>query len=122
MSKIKSLSQFLKKIRLENGDETMTTMASNIGISVSYLSSVESEKRPMTDDLYHKICSLYKLNTNEQKELLFFKNLASKKINVEIDTLSPDSRNLTVNFLSNVDSLSSDDLEKINKIINKKGK
>lgn len=122
MTNKSSLSLFLKKIRLENNDETMTDMARRLNISVSYLSSVENEKRNMTDEMYLNICRLYSLTKEQCDELQYLKNLASKRLNIQLDGLDKNAKQTTVKFLSNVDSLSDDDLERINKIINKKGK
>jgi len=91
-------------------------------MTISYLSSVENEKRNMTDEMYLTICRLYLLNTEQCDELQYLKNLASKRLNVQLDGLDKNAKQTTVKFLSNVDSLSDDDLERINKIINKKGK
>lgn len=122
MTNKSTLGLYLKKIRLENNDETMTDMAHRLNISVSYLSSVENEKRNMTDEMYLNICRLYSLTKEQCDELQYLKNLASKRLNVQLDGLDKNAKQTTVKFLSNVDSLSDDDLERINKIINKKGK
>ena len=122
MSNSKTLSIFLKKLRLEHDDETMTDMARRLNISVSYLSSVENEKRNMTDEMYLNICRLYSLTKEQCDELQYLKNLASKRLSVKLDGLDKNAKKTTVKFLSNVESLSDDDLERINKIINKKGK
>jgi len=122
LNKSNSLSVFLKKIRLNNNDETMTEMAERLNISGSYLSSIENGNRNMTEVMYKTICDVYKLDHFQQEELLFLKNLSSKKLNVQMDSLDANAKKTTVKFLSNVDSLSKDDLERINKIINKKGK
>ena len=122
VSTSKTLSIFLKKLRLEHDDETMTEMARRLNISVSYLSSVENEKRNMTDEMYLNICRLYSLTKQQCDELQYLKNLASNRLNVQLDGLDKNAKQTTVKFLSNVESLSDDDLERINKIINKKGK
>ena len=122
MSNSKTLSIFLKKLRLEHDDETMTDMARRLNISVSYLSSVENEKRNMTDEMYLNICRLYSLPKSQCDELQYLKNLSSKRLSVQLDGLDKNAKQTTVKFLSNVESLSDDDLERINKIINKKGK
>lgn len=120
--KTSSLSLFLKKIRLNNNDETLTEMAKRLNISTSYLSSVENEKRNMTDEMYRSICTLYELTPAQCDEFLYLKILASSRINVDLNSLEPDAKKTTVKFLSNVESLSEEDLARINKIINEKGK
>lgn len=120
--KTSSLSMLLKRIRLNNNDETLTEMAKRLNISTSYLSSVENEKRNMTNEMYRSICQIYELSPDQCEELLYLKNLASSRLNVNLESLEPGAKKTTVKFLSNVDSLSDDDLARINKIINKKGK
>jgi transcriptional regulator with XRE-family HTH domain len=122
MVKKSSLGIFIKQIRLSENDETMTEMARRLGISVSYLSGIENEKRPMTDEIFELLCERYSLTTEQREELSFLKSLAGKKMNINLDQLEPSAQKTTVKFLSNVDSLSDADLARINKIINKKGK
>ncbi len=122
MVKKNSLGIFIKQIRLSENDETMTEMARRLGISVSYLSGIENEKRPMTDEIFELLCERYSLTAEQREELSFLKSLAGKKMNINLDQLEPSAQKTTVKFLSNVDSLSDADLARINKIINKKGK
>jgi len=117
-----TLSLFMKRLRLNHNDETMTEMAKKLNISISYLSSIENEKRNMTDEMFEQICRIYRLNTKEKSELTYLKNLSSNKMNVKLEGLDPSTKETTVKFLSNVDTLSEKDLARINKIINKKGK
>lgn len=117
-----SLNFFMKRLRLNHNDETMTKMAKRLKISVSYLSSIENEKRNMTDEMFAQISQVYGLNANEQSELNYLRNLSGSKLNIKLDNLTQSTKETTVKFLSNVDTLSESDLERINKIINKKGK
>jgi transcriptional regulator with XRE-family HTH domain len=117
-----SLSFFMKRLRLDNNDETMTEMAKRLKISVSYLSSIENEKRNLTDEMFAQISQVYNLTEKEQSELNYLRNLSGSKLNIKLDNLTPSTKKTTVKFLSNVDTLSESDLERINKIINKKGK
>lgn len=117
-----SLNLFMKRLRLNHNDETMTQMAKRLKISVSYLSSIENEKRNMTDEMFAQISEVYGLNATEQSELNYLRNLSGSKLNIKLDNLTPSTKETTVKFLSNVDTLSKSDLERINKIINKKGK
>jgi transcriptional regulator with XRE-family HTH domain len=117
-----TLNYFMKRLRLNHNDETMTQMAKRLRISVSYLSSIENEKRNMTDEMFALITSVYRLSEEEQSELNYLRNLSGSKLNIKLDNLTPSTKQTTVKFLSNVDSLSATDLERINKIINKKGK
>ena len=120
MSKDKSLSIFMKRIRLNHNDQTMMAMAKDLGISVSFLSSIENGKRNMSDDMFLLICEKYQLNKAEQEELDYLRTLNSTKINVPLESMSSELKSTTVKFLSSADDLSQEDLKKINSILNKK--
>ena len=120
VSKDKSLSIFMKRIRLNHNDQTMMAMAKDLGISVSFLSSIENGKRNMSDDMFLLICEKYQLNKAEQEELDYLRTLNSTKINVPLESMSSELKSTTVKFLSSADDLSQEDLKKINSILNKK--
>lgn len=114
------LSVFLKMLRLRNRDERLSDMAKRLGVSASYLSTVENEKRNMTDKLFKKIVSVYELNKEEADQLSVLRQLASKNLNVSMDDLDDEKKKTVVKFLSSLDSLSEDEMEKINLLLNKK--
>lgn len=119
MSNVKRLSIFLKQLRLNHNDQTMSEMASLLGISISYLSSVENGKRTLSDDLISKLRSIYQLSDDQVTELRYLRDLASDKINITLDGMDDKTKSTTVKFLSSVDKLSPEDLKKIESIIKK---
>jgi HTH-type transcriptional regulator, competence development regulator len=119
LNNIKKLSIFMKKLRLNNNDQTMSDMAHGLGISISYLSSVENGKRTMTDEMIEKISSVYHLTNEQTTELRYLRDLASDKLNVTLDGMDDSTKSTTVKFLSSVDKLSAEDLKKIDSIIKK---
>ncbi len=117
---IQSLSLFLKTIRHSNGKENLSDMAKKLGVSASYLSTVENGKRVMNDKLYQNIISKYNLSKIEAKELDVLRKLESKSIHVNTDELDPEKKDTVVKFLSSLDDLSKDELRKIRHLVNKK--
>jgi HTH-type transcriptional regulator, competence development regulator len=116
----KTLSIFMKRIRLNHNDQTMVEMAKNLGISVSFLSSIENGKRNMSEEMFRLICDKYKLSPKLAEELKQLRTLSVSKINVPLDSMSSELKSTTVKFLSSADELSEADLKKINSILNKK--
>lgn len=116
----KNLTIFLKEIRLNNDNERLSDMAQKLGVSASYLSTVETQKRRMNDKLFQKIIDVYELNINSQKELNELRNLASNEMSFSLEDLDQSKKAAVVKFLSNVDELSTEDLEKINLLIKSK--
>lgn len=116
----KILTVFLKEIRLKNNNERLSDMAMKLGVSASYLSTVETAKRRMNDKLFKKIIEVYQLNMQEQRELNELRNLASNEVSFSFEDLDVSKKEAVVKFLSNVDDLSSEDLEKINLLLKSK--
>ena len=120
MQNLEKLSVFLKLLRLRNGDERLSDMAKKLGVSASYLSTVENEKRTMNDKIFKAIVRVYKLNQEEAEQLSVLRHLASKNINVSMDELDDEKKKTVVKFLSSLDSLNEEEMEKINLLLNKK--
>lgn len=115
----KSLSIFFKKIRLSHGDERLSDMAKKLGVSASYLSTVENGKKPMNDRFLNKVIETYQLSQKEANELRVLKNLNSDTINVSLEDMDEEKRLMVIKFLSNIDSISDKDIEKINLMVKK---
>jgi transcriptional regulator with XRE-family HTH domain len=120
VSQDKTLSTFMKRLRLDHNDQTMLQMSKELGISISFLSSIENGKRNMSDDMFLLLCDKYDLNDRQIDELKFLRTLNSNKINVPLSSMSSELKSTTVKFLSSAEDLSKDDLKKIESILNKK--
>lgn len=115
-----NLTVYLKSLRLRSDDERLSDMAKKLGVSASYLSTVENQKRRMNDKLFQKIVEVYTLDDEEEKKLDLLRNLASKEFNVSLDEMEDEKKETIVKFLSSVDDLSKEDVEKINLLLKNK--
>lgn len=113
------LSLFLKHLRLKNNNERLSDMAKKLGISASYLSTIETRKRKLNDKLLEKIKDAYGLSKEDAEKLRELRNLAAQEVNVSLDNMDDDKREKLVKFLSNIETLSSDDFKKINYLLSK---
>ncbi len=116
----KNLTVFLKEIRLKNNNERLSDMAHKLGVSASYLSTVETQKRRMNDKLLRKIVEVYGLDDSDRKKLNELRNLASNELSISFEDIDSSKKEAVVKFLSNVEDLSSEDLEKINLLLKSK--
>jgi transcriptional regulator with XRE-family HTH domain len=117
MQKNRTLSIFLKRLRLNHNDERLVDMASKLNVSQSFLSAIESGKRHLNDKLLYKIVDMYHLSEDDERELMLLRDLASNKINITLDSYEKDQKETVVQFLSNVRDLDKKSLQKINLII-----
>lgn len=114
-----SLTIFLKQLRLKNNNERLSDMAKRLGISASYLSSIETNKRKLNNKLFEKIKKEYNLTSSEVNELDILRNLAAKELSVSLQDMDDERKETLVKFLSNVDELSTEDFKKINLLFKK---
>lgn len=61
------LGKYLRKLRIDNG-ELLKDMADKLEISCSYLSSIETGKKKLTEQIKKKLIYTYKLDTKVFKE------------------------------------------------------
>lgn len=117
---MKSLTVFLKELRLKNNDERLSDMSKRLGVSASYLSTVETEKRRMNDKLFDNLVTTYQLSEEEAKELNIIRSLVSNELVLSMDDMDQDKKEAVIKFLSSVEDLSKEDVEKINLLLKKK--
>jgi transcriptional regulator with XRE-family HTH domain len=113
------LSIFLKKLRLNSGDEKLKDMAKKLNISIALLSSIETGKRKMNNQVLLKIITEYALDTKATEELKYLKDMATDEISVKTEKMDDDKKSTLINFLSKVEGLNQKELTKINLILKK---
>lgn len=85
----------LRKIRIERG-ENLLHMSNRIGISASYLSSIENGSRKIPEDLTKKIVKLYFLTIDEQTKLEEAENLSIDEVNIRLNSLNKEQKKLAL--------------------------
>ena len=68
MKQINDFGIFCRKLRLDN-NQILKEMADALGVSSSYLSAVENNKRKIPDNSYEDISKIYNLNKDQKDEL-----------------------------------------------------
>lgn len=116
----KSLSLFLKALRHESSKERLSDMAKKLGVSSSYLSTVENGKRLMNDKLFFNLISVYALKKDQIKELDVLRQLEGKSLQVKTEGLDPEKKDIVIKFLSNLDDLTNEEVGKIQDLMDSK--
>lgn len=107
----------LRMIRLERG-ELLKTMADRLSVTSAYLSAIENGKRNLTDSLYDKIITNYNLSDIERKDLENAYAATADTITVNLSQVSDEKRQLGLVFARKFDTLSSDEVDTLRKILN----
>ena len=111
-----ALGQFLRKLRIDQR-ELMKDMADKLGVSPSFMSSVENGKKSMPSAWNGKICELYSLTEEQQHE--FSKAIANSEKSIEVDFsgVSSEGSSLAVSFARKLPTFNESQIKALQKII-----
>lgn len=113
---ITEFGKYIRKLRIDN-TVTLRQMAESIGVSASALSSVETGKRNITPSFFKNIVTYFQLNTQESCELRKLADISQSEISVPLKGATYEQRNSAVAFARRLNNLSTDELKKINDIL-----
>lgn len=110
------VGKWLRQVRLER-DEHLKDMAQNIGVTSSYLSSVENGKRSLSNQLVEKICETYRLNETMRHEFRHLAMQARQKVELDVNNVSGEKQDIALAFARKFDSLNDNQIIQIKKIL-----
>lgn len=116
MSKLTNIGRFLRKLRIDRG-EYMQDMATVLNVSASYLSSVESGRRKAPQQWANIIIDAYDLNSEMSDELNRYFIEDKQSVNVNLKNSSIKVKELSAVFARKINSLSDDDIRKLEAIL-----
>lgn len=99
------VGKYLRKLRIDRG-ELLRTMAEKLGISMSFLSSVENGKKGMPTDWILKIPNIYSLNSSQRAEFDQAVAESEKGVGVKFEGLSEENKRISVAFARKIRTLS----------------
>lgn len=102
----------LRKIRIER-EELLKDMATALGVSLAYLSAVETGKRRIPDDWVEKISVHYHLLPNEREDLLQAAENSAQEVKISLQDASNAKRGAVLTFARALDHLSDEELKRI---------
>ena len=117
-----SLAKFLKILRVQN-DELLGNMADRLGIKPSYLSSIEANRRPLTDELSARVAEAYSLDEEQRRKLSSCVAEANRTVEVSLDSvqdeaLLPEYVDTALLFAKDLSKMSSVELGRIKDLLN----
>ena len=120
--RISEYGEFLKHLRIDIR-EMLKNMADKLSIKSSYLSAIESGNRDIPPNLTELICSKYDLSDEECKKLHEAElNEDRKLVQIDMEKINANrlAKEVVLNFAGKAASLSDEQLEEINAILNRK--
>lgn len=110
------LGKNLRILRIKH-DENLYDMASKLGISTSYLSSIENGLRNMPLELLKKIRVFYSLSNDQFQELKREADEQQKSLMINLKNLTSDQRYMALTLSRSLDKLDKEKCEVILKIL-----
>lgn len=110
--------KYVRKLRIEY-DEILYNMAERLNITSSYLSAIENGKRNVPLDWVGKISQMYNLSIIEKKELKETIFRSNRIVNVALDDITDDKKDLAISFARELDTMSKEQIETIREFLKK---
>lgn len=111
-----SIGKFLRKLRIDR-NEILLNMSEKLGVMPSFLSAVENGKKKMPTAWRTKIVELYNLTDAQINEFENAIAATNEVVELNIEGMNEQNRNLAVSFARKFSELSDEQLEEIQKII-----
>lgn len=99
----------------------MKDMADKLGVSASFLSSVENGKKRMPPSWNEEICHLYALNEQEVNEFTTAIAETENAIDLRLDKANQGQKELAISFARRFDGISAEQIEEIQRILSEGG-
>lgn len=106
----------LRKMRIDCG-EIIKNMADKLGCTASYLSAVETGKRPVPDEWVDKIVELYNLDSDDAQKLRTESMAEAKSIKIDINNLFGNKRETAILFAREFSDVDESTSEKIRELL-----
>lgn len=112
-----AVGKFLRKLRIDRG-EILRDMATKLGVSSAFLSSVENGRKKMPDAWPEKLVDLYDLSPEQANELTDAAIASNDIIELHIADASDEQKRLAVSFARQFESLDTELSMKIFRMLN----
>lgn len=113
--------KFLRHIRLDKF-ENMKDMATNLGVSTSFLSAVEVGKKNAPSKWVEEISRIYKLDEIQRKELQNAYDRTKNEVFLSFDNMDEEHQNVSLMFARSIKNIDPNTLEKLKKLLEEEEK
>ena len=114
-----SIGRFLRKLRIDHG-ELLKDMAGKLNVTVSFLSAVENGKKRMPSQWNARICDLYGLTASQRMEFTDAIAQTERSLDMDLNGIADEHRKLAVTFARGLPYFTPEQIEAMQRIIQKK--
>ncbi len=114
------LTNFGKKLRILriNTGETIVEMSEKLGLSTSYLSSIENGKRKIPKDLLENVFKNYDFSKEDRQEIQKSYEMSLQEAVIDFTELSDEKKEVSLLYARKIDDLSEDKLKMLKEFLN----
>lgn len=115
---LSEFAKFVRKLRIDNG-EYLSDMATKLGVTSNYLSSVEIGSKQIPKKWYDILVKVYNLNDEMKEDLKRAIIVSQPDIKIDLTKRFKQDKELIYKFVDRFDFLNDNDKNIINDIISK---
>lgn len=108
--------KFVRKLRIDK-DEVLKDMATKLGVSAAFLSSLETGKKTIPDSIYSKLVEAYCLSNESQKDLKLAIEQSTSSVKVCLSGCNPIKNETALLFARTFDEVDDAIAQKIRKLL-----
>lgn len=112
------LGKFLRHYRIEHGI-LLKDMAACLNIPSSFLSSIETGRKPIPSGLVDKIIQAYRLDHDQIKEIKKAEKLSISTVKIDLHDSNIEKKEMVFSFARQFDSMDSEQIKKLLSFLNK---
>jgi transcriptional regulator with XRE-family HTH domain len=116
MKKLTPFGKAVRKYRVDRG-ETQFEVASALGVSVAFLSAIETGKKNVPNELLEKIVTHFELSEEDAQLLRQFAWSSQREIKISMNGMNDRSRELVAGFARKFSELDEIQLKKLREIL-----
>lgn len=116
--KLTPFGRELRKLRIDHS-ETLSDLAEVLGLSVAFLSAIETGRKNIPGEFLDQITAHYNLNHHEYTKLSRLIELSQREVKLSLDRKSDEVRSFVTQFARHFSELSDEERQKIKQVLDK---
>ena len=118
---MKDFGLYLRELRKKN-KYSLQDLSEKLGVGVPFLSLIENGKKLIPLDYANKLAEIMNLNEEEILELKNSIDYSNKKIQIDLDNMTDEQKEVSIFFARSIQDASPEMLEELRKILEGKNK
>jgi len=116
MATLTAFGRAVRKLRIDKG-ETLKQMADTLKISPTFISAIETGRKPAPEDVLTKIAKHFKLDEGQVDELRRTAESSRKEVRISLNNAGSQAREVVSAFARRFDELDANEIKRLKEIL-----